>query len=128
MGAQVRYLLDTSAVIAGALPSGEVSISVVTLGELRAGMFTADDPLTRAQRSRRFVAACRTYLAHEVDANIAERFGEVHAFARFEGRLKDVADHIIIATAAEHRLTLFTADTEQGKLAEDLSVRVEYAS
>jgi len=91
-------------------------------------MFTADDPLTRAKRNRAFVSACRSYVAHPVDANTAERFGEVHAFARFEGRLKDVADHIIIATAAEHRLTLFTADQRQGELAEDLSVRVEYAS
>jgi predicted nucleic acid-binding protein len=124
----VRYLLDTSAIIDDTLPTGELSISVVTIGELRSGLFTANDPLTRTQRGRRVVATYRTYLAHDVNANIAERYGEVRAFSRLEGRINDEVDMIIIATAAEHRLTLFTNDKAQGKLAEDLGVLVEYGT
>jgi predicted nucleic acid-binding protein len=123
------YLLDTSAIIRGVWPStGGLAISVMTLGELRTGVFTADDPVVRTRRSRQFVTTHGTFLAHDVDARIAERFGEVHAFARLEGRIKNKADLLIIATAAEHGLTLFTADQKQGKLAEDLGLLVEYAA
>jgi predicted nucleic acid-binding protein len=122
------YLLDTSAVIAENAPHGSAAISVVTLGELRIGVFTANDAATRATRSRRFVNTCRTFVAHDVDARVAERYGEIHAFARLERRQLNKADHLIIATAAEHALTLFTRDHEQGKLAEDLGLLVEYAT
>ena len=124
-----RYLLDTSVIVegdpSGALPD-DSAISVVTLGELRAGVFTANDPVTRAQRSRQFVATHKAYLAFDVDARVAERYGEVFAFCRLEGRLQNKADMMIIATAADHALTLFTLDRAQGQLAEDLGLLVEY--
>lgn len=91
-------------------------------------MLTAADPATRARRSRRFVSTRKTFVAHAVDARVAERFGEIHAFARIDDRVRDIADHLIIATAADHALTLFTRDHKQGKLAEDLGLVVEYAS
>jgi predicted nucleic acid-binding protein len=123
------YLVDTSAVIAGEWPStGDLEISVITLGELRTGIFTAADPVTRAQRNRQFAGTLKTFLAHDVDSRVAERFGEIQALARLEGRVKNNADLLIIATAAEHALTLFTRDEKQGKLAEDLGLLVEYAS
>ena len=123
------YLVDTSAVIDGDWPSsGNLAISVITLGELRTGIFTADDPVTRAQRNRQFAAALNTFLAHDVDSRVAERFGEIQALARLEGRVKNKADLLIIANAADHALTLFTRDEKQGKLAEDLGLLVEYAS
>jgi predicted nucleic acid-binding protein len=121
-----NYLLDTSAIIAGDTPRGESAISVVTLGELRAGVLLANDPDTRAVRSRRFVSTLKTFLAYGVDARIAERYGEIFAFARLERRLQDKADMLIIATVADHALTLFTRDETQGKLAEDLGLLVEY--
>jgi predicted nucleic acid-binding protein len=122
-------LLDTSAIIRGEWPStGDLAISVMTLGELRSGVLTADDPVMRARRSREFGATHRTFLAYDVDARVAERFGEINAFARLEGRIKNKADLLIIATAAEHALTLFTHDEKQGKLAEDLGLLVEYAA
>jgi predicted nucleic acid-binding protein len=123
-----KYLLDTSVIIADKRPpAGDVAISVVTLGELRAGVFTANDPVTRAERSRRFVSTHKTFAAHAVDERVAERFGEIHAFARLEDRVRNRADLLIIATAADHGLTLFTRDEKQGKLAEDLGLLVEYA-
>jgi predicted nucleic acid-binding protein len=125
----LNRLLDTSVVIAAespeSLPDGS-AISVVTLGELRSGVFLANDPVTRAHRSRRFVAMCETYLAYDVDSRIAERYGELFAFARLEKRASDPADLMIIATAADHALTLFTLDKAQGRLAEDLGLLVEY--
>ncbi len=123
------YLLDTSAIIAVDRPRADkLSISVMTLGELRSGVLTANHPVTRAERSRQFASAYKTFLAHDVDARIAERYGEIQAFARLEGRIKNKADLLIIATAAEHALTLFTRDEEQGRLAEDLGLLVEYPS
>jgi predicted nucleic acid-binding protein len=121
-----RYLLDTSALLAGDAPHGTSAISVVTLGELRTGVLTATDPVIRATRSRQFVNTHRTFVAHGIDARVAERYGEILAFCRLEGRLKNKADMLIVATAAEHALTLFTRDESQGKLAEDLGLLVEY--
>jgi predicted nucleic acid-binding protein len=124
------YLLDTSAVISGHAPTSvrdSSAISVVTLGELRSGVLLADDPITRAQRSRRFVATHGLFLAFDVDTRVAERYGEVYAFCRRERRVQNRADMTIVATAAEHALTLFTRDQKQGKLAEDLGLLVEYA-
>jgi predicted nucleic acid-binding protein len=123
-----RYLLDTSAIIHGEWPTGDSAISVMTLGELRSGMFTANDPVTRSERGRKFVTTYKTFVAHEVDARIAERYGEIQAFARLENRVKNKADLLIIATAADLGLTLFTRDAKQGKLAEDLGLVVEYAT
>jgi predicted nucleic acid-binding protein len=121
------FLLDTSAILSGSVPAGDAAISVITLGELRTGIFTANDPVTRATRNRRFRETCKSFLAYDVDQNVAERFGEINALARLDRRLRDAADHLIIATAAEHGLTLFTGDKKQGKLAEDLGLLVEYA-
>ncbi len=120
------YLLDTSAILAGEAPQGTSAISVVTLGELRMGVLTTNDPVTRAKRSQQFVGTHKTFVAHDVDARVAERYGEIAAFARLEGRVQNKADLLIIATAAEHALTLFTRDAKQGKLAEDLGLLVEY--
>jgi predicted nucleic acid-binding protein len=120
------YLLDTSAIVEEGAPHGPAAISVVTLGELRAGVLLANDPVTRAERSRKFVNTHKTFLAYGVDARVAERFGEINAFARLEDRIRNKADLLIIATAAEHALTLFTADKRQGRLAEDLGLLVEY--
>jgi predicted nucleic acid-binding protein len=124
-----QYLLDTSVIIDGdprsALPD-DSAISVVTLGELRSGVLLANDPVTRAQRSRRFVATSKAFRAIDVDARVAERCGEIFAFSRLEGRVKNKSDMMIVATAAEHALTLFTLDEAQGKLAEDLGLLVEY--
>jgi predicted nucleic acid-binding protein len=121
-------LLDTS-VIVGADPSAPLpedsAISVVTLGELRSGVLLANDPVTRAQRSRKFVATSRAYLAFDVDSRVAERYGEISAFARLEKRVSDKADLLIIATAVEHALTLYTLDDAQGQLAEDIGLQVQ---
>ncbi len=123
------YLLDTSVLVHGQWPlRGDLAISVVTLGELQAGILLANDPVTRAARNRRYRAAFGTFLAYDVDTRIAERYGAIHAFARLEGRIKDKADHLIIATAAEYGLTLYTRDERQAKLAGDLDLLVEYAS
>ena len=123
------YLLDTSAVVHGQWPAqGDLAISVVTLGELQAGIALASDAVTRAYRNRRYRRALELFVAYDVDMHIAERYGAIHAFARLEGRIKDKADHLIIATAAEHGLTLYTRDERQAKLADDLDLLVEYGA
>jgi toxin FitB len=123
------YLLDTSAVVHGQWPPhGDLAISVVTLGELQSGILVANDPVTRAHRNRRYRRALELFVAYDVDMYTAERYGAIHAAARLAGRIKDKADHLIMATAAEHGLTLYTRDERQAKLAEDLGLLVEYAS
>ena len=125
------FLLDTSAVIAKDAPASlgdHSAISALTLGELRSGVLLARTAAIRSERARRFVAVHNTFRAIPVDSRVAERYGEVLAFSRRERRLRNIADMLIIATAAEYGHTLYTRDEKQGKLAEDIGLLVEYAS
>jgi predicted nucleic acid-binding protein len=122
------HLLDTSVVIAADSPDvlpENSAISVVTLGELRSGVLLADDPVTRAKRNRTLARLRSLFLAFEVDSRVAEVYGEVYAFSRLERRISNRADLMIIATASVHAQTLYTLDKAQGKLAEDLGLKVE---
>jgi predicted nucleic acid-binding protein len=123
----VRSLLDTSVAIAGSsrLPV-DAAISVITFGELRAGVLLADDPAERAARERRLRALQSAFVTLDVDSRVADRYGEIRAFVRRAGRLSDAADLLIVATAAAHGRTLHTLDDKQGRLAADLGVVVEY--
>jgi predicted nucleic acid-binding protein len=116
-------LLDTSVLIA----CGEASdiqlpetaaISVITLGELRAGVLLADRPETRAARQARLAAVQATFDPLPVDAQVAEGYGDVLATARRAGRAAKATDVLIIATAAVTGRTLYTRDARQAKLAE----------
>lgn len=120
-------LLDTSVVIADdsglALPP-KTTISVVTIGELRAGILLASDPSTRTARQARFAAVTAAYRPLPVDQAVAERYGEVLAGARSARRVTTATDLLIIATAAATGRRLYTLDTRQAKLAVDLGVAV----
>ena len=125
-----RALLDTSAVIVGAesvqlLAGQTAAISVVTLGELRAGVRVASDPLTQAQRRPRLAAVRRTFLPLAVDESVAEEYGEILAQARLQGRVTKATDLLIIATAAATGRILHTLDQAQARLARELGVAVQ---
>lgn len=123
-------LLDTSVVIDGyaSLEADDVpetvAISVITLGELRAGVRLANDPLVRAARQRRLNAVRDAFEPIPVDETIAEHYGDVLAAARSAGRTTKASDLLIIATAAATGRTLHTLDTRQASLAEAVSVAV----
>jgi predicted nucleic acid-binding protein len=115
-------LLDTSVVIGDfeslliELPT-TMAISVITVGELRAGVRLADDPKARAARQTRLNAIRAAFEPIPVDEAVAEHYGEILATARSAGASK-ATDLLIIATAAATGRTLHTLDKRQAALAE----------
>lgn len=115
-------LLDTSVLIArddaGALELPETAaISVITLGELRAGVLIARDARIAGERDRRLAAVRAAFVPLPVDEAVAERYGEVLAVARSQKRAAKATDLMIIATAAATGRQLFTLDRAQARLA-----------
>jgi predicted nucleic acid-binding protein len=122
-------LLDTSVVIApvrpGALPRS-AAISVLTVAELVAGVRLALTDEQRSSRQARLDAVRAVFAPLPVDEQVAERYGELLAFARTNKRTTQAADLLIAATAAAHDRTLITRDERQAALATaaGLSARV----
>ena len=117
-----RLLLDTSVVIAGAeavkLSRGDTAaISVITIGELRAGVRLAGDPNTHAIRQARLAAVRETFEPLPVDEPVAEHYGEILAAARAQKRTTKATDLLIIATATATGRALLTLDDAQRGLA-----------
>ncbi len=122
-------LLDTSVVIGAVdavkLESGDTAaISVLTLGELRAGVRLASDPQVRVLRQARLVAIRETFEPLPVDETIADHYGEVLAVARSQRRSSKATDLLIIATASATGRTLLTLDEAQASLARIADVAV----
>jgi toxin FitB len=123
-------LLDTSVLI-GPAPSATTSlpptaaISVVSLGELHAGVLLARDEVTRDARRMRLQAIKDAFASIDVDDAVAERYGEVLAVARSEGRTARATDLLIIATAAAQERKLHTRDERQAALARAAGVAVD---
>jgi predicted nucleic acid-binding protein len=129
LGRRLSALLDTSVVIAtderGGLDLPEAAaISIITLGELRAGILRAAEDGVRAARARRLAAVRAAFAALPVDEDVAERYGEALAAARDRGRVAKATDLLIIATAAAGGRTLYTLDAAQAGLARELRVPV----
>jgi len=115
-------LLDTSVVIA--LARGEsmevlpdrATISTVTLGGLHHGVLMADDR-QRPGRLATLTMAERRFRALAVDERVAPHYGRIVAAARGRGGGRPrTADALIAATAAAHRLPLYTRDRDFGGL------------
>jgi predicted nucleic acid-binding protein len=123
-----RALLDTSAVIAAfdgptTLPN-ESAISVITLGELRAGVLRAADATMQAERLARFDRIRSAFAALPVDEDVAEHYGRTLAVARDEGRGQKATDLLIVATAAATDNALHTRDASQASLARRMGLVV----
>jgi len=117
-----RILLDTSVVIAGLstlrlAASDTAAISVITLGELQAGVRLAADPDTHAVRQARLAAVRQTFEPLGVDEAVAHEYGELLATARKRKRTSKATDLLIIATAAATGRALLTLDDAQAGLA-----------
>jgi toxin FitB len=121
-------LLDTSFVIAAAdgdaVVPDEAAISVITLGELRAGVFRARDAGRRAERMERLGDVRSLFVALPVDEVVAEHYGRALARARDERRGENAADLLIVATAAATDTALHTRDVAQAELARRLGLVV----
>lgn len=123
--APTRVLLDTSAAIAGGFEleaETTTAISVVTIGELRAGVLLAGGE-RRAARQARLSAIRDAYEPLPVDEAVAEHYGEVLASARGTRRITTATDLLIIATAAATGRSLLTLDERQARLAEQAGVQ-----
>jgi predicted nucleic acid-binding protein len=115
-------LLDTSVLIAhdeaGTLELPETAaISVITIGELHAGVVMAGDSAVAADRRRRLAAIRAAFAPLPVDEPVAERYGTVLAVARSQRRTAKATDLLIIATAAVTGRELVTLDSAQARLA-----------
>jgi toxin FitB len=120
-------LLDTSVLIArdetAALELPETSaISVITLGELRAGVLIARDETVANERARRLAAVRAVFAPLPVDESVADCYGAVLATARTQRRAAKATDLLIIATAAATARHLYTLDAAQARLAETAGV------
>lgn len=114
-------LLAPRAELLSAIPDN-AAISVITLGELRAGVLLARDDTARAARQARLAAVRGAYAPIPVDASVAEHYGEALARARVERRVTKATDLLILATAAATGHRLFTLDRAQSALAVALGV------
>ena len=112
-------LADTSFFVAAeaersteAGPTFDLSVSVVTIGELRAGVLLADDPLTTARRLRTLNVAERLDPL-PVDELVADAWSELRVIMRRRGlRRLTASDSWIAATAIANRLPLLTLDSD----------------
>lgn len=100
------------------------AISVITLGELRAGVLRAPDAGTRALRERRLESLRATFEAVPIDSHVAHHYGEALAWVRSQGRASKASDLLIIATAAAGDLELVTLDRAQASVARGVAVKV----
>lgn len=125
-------LLDTSVVIDGigsfAEVPGQMAISVITIGELRAGVRLATEPSARAMRQRRLNAIREVFDPIPVDEEVAEHYGDVLAAARSAGRTTKATELLIIATAAATGRVLLTRDSRQAALAQAAGVGVAWGA
>lgn len=112
----LRALADTSLFVG--LEQGRISsiqhsltLSMITIGELRLGVLNAGDPAARAARLRTLQSA----LALDplpVDDQVADAWAELRVALRANGRRLDANDSWIAATAIAHGLPLVTQDRD----------------
>lgn len=107
-------LIDTSVLVGAVAPALDEPwvISVVSVGELQAGVLLAQDPTVRAQRLRRLAALVAEAPILSIEHPVAARYGELRAAT---GR-RPANDLWIAATALSYDLTLVTGDERQASL------------
>ena len=122
-------LLDTSVLIAADASAIELAavaaISVITVGELHAGVLLAQQDEIRSLRQQRLDAVPTAFAPLPVDEPVAERYGELLALARSQKRAAKATDLLIVATAAATSRTLYTLDARQAELARAADIPVE---
>ncbi len=126
-----RAVADTSVFIAresgrpldlDAVPD-ELAISVVTVGELRAGVLAAEDSSTRVRRLDTYRRAL-SFDPVPVDESIAESWAYLRVLLREAGLRMAVNDSWIAATALALDVPLVTQDAHHVELEELQIIRV----
>jgi predicted nucleic acid-binding protein len=125
-------LLDTSVVVgpeSGNDPRlASAAISVVTVGELVAGVELARTEELRLLRQARLEAVRAAFEPIPVDDAVVEQYGRLLAIARKARRTTHASDLLIVASASAHGRTLVTRDERQSDLARAAGVGVRVAS
>jgi predicted nucleic acid-binding protein len=110
-------LADTSVFIAleqnrtsSAFVPEAVAVSVITVGELRLGVLTAEGA-TRATRLRTLSRA-EAFEPLPVDRRVAAAWAELRLALREEGRRMPLNDSWIAATALAHSIPVVTQDAD----------------
>lgn len=107
-------LIDTSVLIEGITPeiNEPWTVSIITVGEMEAGVLLAGEDATRAQRLRLLAAVLAEAPVIDVNRIVAARYGEL----RSASERRPTNDLWIAATALAHDFTLITADQRQAAL------------
>lgn len=114
-----RGLADTSLFVAresgrgidaGALPD-ELAVSIITIGELRAGVLVADSVETRDRRLRTLTAALGLDPI-PIDDAVATEWARLRVLLRDAGQRMPVNDSWIAATAMAHGVAVVTQDDD----------------
>jgi predicted nucleic acid-binding protein len=111
----VASLIDTSVLVGGITVAGVAdgwAVSVITVGELEAGVLVASSDSLRARRVELLAAVIAEAPVLPIDMHVALRYGELRANA---GR-RPSNDLWIGATALAHDFSLVTADEGQATL------------
>lgn len=124
MSAPKRGLLDTSVFVAreshrplGQLPE-HVTVSVVTIGELKLGVINASDNVIRARRADT-LALARAADPIPIGEAVMEEWAALVADCRAAGthRTVKLTDALIAASAVEHGLPVVTQDEDYEQIA-----------
>ena len=126
-----RAIADTSVFIAresgrrlriDALPD-QLAVSVVTVGELRAGVLSASDSATRVRRLGTFTEVLGL-APIPIDESVAESWAHLRVLLRDASLTMGVNDSWIAATALAHQLPVVTQDGDYIELEELRVIRV----
>jgi hypothetical protein len=126
-----RGLADTSVFIAResdrplqeSLFPDELAVSIITIGELRAGVLATNDVKIRDQRLATLTAAM-TLDPVSVDDDVAAQWARLRVLLRDSGQRMPVSDSWIAATAMALNVPIVTQDDDYIRLAELPVIRV----
>ena len=126
-----RGLADTSVFIAResdrplqeSLFPDELAVSIITIGELRAGVLATNDVKIRDQRLATLTAAM-TLDPVSVDDDVAAQWARLRVLLRDSGQRMPVSDAWIAATAMALNVPIVTQDDDYIRLAELPVIRV----
>jgi predicted nucleic acid-binding protein len=89
----------------------QLAVSVITIGELEAGVLIAGDLTSRARRLATLGAA-RALLPLPVDESVASAWAKLRAELRQRGQRLPLNDSWIAATAIAHSIPVVTQDDD----------------
>lgn len=94
-----------------AVPPARVTVSVITVGELRLGVLATADGATRARRLLTLLRA-EALEPLPVDAGVAHAWAALRVALRDSGRRMPLNDSWIAATAIAHRIPVVSQDDD----------------